>query len=363
MRVLHIIARFNVGGTATWISNLSQSLDQAGHKSFVMSGYVQEGEEEDSRFKSIGGVHVPNLGRRIALVGDIKALFEIRAQIKQINPDVINTHTAKAGVLGRLAALSLGRKRPALVHTIHGHLFRGYFGNLTVTLISLVENWLSRFTEVMLFAGQRVKKDCIERGIKHQLETRIVMPGLSVLAPELKSKNTVTVGWLARFAQVKQPYRVLELAAKFPEVNFLLGGDGPLRNELVKRATPNCTFIGWTTSPEKFWAECDIALLTSDNEALPISLIEAQMCSLPCVTTPAGSASEVVIDGVNGFVSREFSSESLSEPLLKLIDDSSLRNRLGSQGRIRASEIFSLERQLSDHIEAYQLAIELRAKR
>ena len=94
MRVLHIIARFNVGGTATWISNLSQSLDQAGHKSFVMSGYVQEGEEEDSRFKSIGGVHVPNLGRRIALVGDIKALFEIRAQIKQIDPDVINTHTA-----------------------------------------------------------------------------------------------------------------------------------------------------------------------------------------------------------------------------------------------------------------------------
>ena len=77
MRVLHIIARFNVGGTATWISNLSQSLDEAGHKSFVMSGYVQEGEEEDSRFKSIGGVRVPNLGRRLALVGDIKALFEI----------------------------------------------------------------------------------------------------------------------------------------------------------------------------------------------------------------------------------------------------------------------------------------------
>jgi glycosyltransferase involved in cell wall biosynthesis len=132
---------------------------------------------------------------------------------------------------------------------------------------------------------------------------------------------------------------------------------------MVKRATPNCTFIGWTTSPIKFWAECDIALLTSDNEALPISLIEAQMCSLPCVTTPAGSASEVVIDGINGFVSREFSSESLSEPLLKLINDGSLRNLLGGQGRIRASEIFSLKRQLSDHIEAYQLAIELRARR
>lgn len=363
MIILHIIARYNVGGTATWISNLSQSLNRSEHKSFVLSGYVQRGEVEDSRFKSIGGIYISNLGRRISLVGDVKSFFAIRAKIKQINPDVINTHTAKAGVLGRLAALSLGGKRPALVHTIHGHLFRGYFGKQTVVLISLVESLLSRFTEVMLFAGQRVKRDCIERGINHQLESRIVMPGLSLLAPELKDHNTITVGWLARFTKVKQPYRVLELAAKFPEVKFLLGGDGPLKSGMVKSATPNCTFIGLTTSPEKFWAQCDIALLTSDNEALPISLIEAQMCSLPCVTTPAGSASEVVIDGINGFVSKEFSSESLSGPLLRLIADNSLRNRLGSQGRIRAREIFSLERQLSDHIEAYQAAIELRARR
>jgi glycosyltransferase involved in cell wall biosynthesis len=360
MRILHIIARFNVGGTATWISNLSQSLNHAGHESFVLSGRVQKGEVEDSRFKSIGGMHVTNLGRKIALAGDIKALFAIRSQIKQINPDVINTHTAKAGVLGRLAALSLGAKRPALVHTIHGHLFRGYFNKLTVTLISRIESLLSRYTEVMLFAGEKVKTDCMDQGIKHQLESRIVMPGLSSLAPKSRTRTKITVGWLARFAKVKQPKLVLELATIFPEVNFLLGGDGPLRTETVKMAPSNCTFFGWVESPEEFWAQCDIALLTSDNEALPISLIEAQMCSLPCVTTPAGSASEVVIDGINGFVSREFSSESLGEPLLKLINDSSLRRRLGNQGRIRANEIFSLERQLSDHIEAYQLAINLR---
>jgi len=363
MRILHVIARFNVGGTATWISNLSQSLSKAGHESHVLSGYVQEGEEEDSRFESIGGVHTPNLGRRIALLGDIKAFFEIRSQIMQVNPEVLNTHTAKAGVLGRLAALSLGGKRPAIVHTIHGHLFRGYFGKFTVSLISLVESLLSRFTEVMLFAGLRVKQDCIERGVSHQLATRIVMPGISVPVLELQDHMPITVGWLARFAKVKQPQRVLELATAFPEVNFLLGGDGPLKSDMVDNAPANCIFLGWTTSPEEFWSQCDIALLTSDNEALPISLIEAQMCALPCVTTPAGSASEVVIDGVNGFVSKEFSAESLRKPLSNLISEHSLRLRLGDQGRIRASEIFSLARQLSDHLEAYQLAIELRVRR
>jgi len=359
MKVLHIIARFNVGGTATWISNLSTSLKNEGHESYVLAGNVQSGEDEDLRFHDIGGIRLPALGRRIALLSDVKALMATRRVIKEIEPDIINTHTAKAGVIGRLAAFSLGRNRPAIVHTIHGHLFRGYFGSIGTWIVGVVERLLSRITDVMLFAGERVKSDCISRGINHQKNTFVVMPGVNIEIPVKREHTNITVGWLARFALVKRPERVVEIAREIPDVQFLIGGDGPLRTQIEKEAPRNCVFLGWV-SPEKFWSQIDIALLTSDNEALPISLIEAQLSGLPCVSTPAGSAPEVVLNGVNGFVSENFDSIELAKLIKVLVSNSDLRTRMGEEARQRSQALFSLKRQLNDHIKAYEQAKRIR---
>jgi glycosyltransferase involved in cell wall biosynthesis len=170
------------------------------------------------------------------------------------------------------------------------------------------------------------------------------------------ASEPITIGWLARFAEVKRPDRVLELAHRYPEVSFFLGGDGPLRSGLENNAPSNCHFIGWT-KPEDFWPRCNIALLTSENEALPISLIEAQMYGLPCVATPAGSTVEVVINGENGFISETFETEGLCEGLNQLIDNQTLRESLGAKGKARALKLFSIQRQLHDHLEAYKIAI------
>jgi glycosyltransferase involved in cell wall biosynthesis len=359
MKILHIIARYNVGGTATWISNLSESLRDKGHESLVLSGNVQPGEEEDYRFRQMGGIRLNELGRRIAIYSDLKALILIRRALLEIQPDVINTHTAKAGVIGRLAAYSLGSRRPAITHTIHGHLFRGYFGKVGTWFVIFIERILSRITDVMLFAGQRVRLDCISRGVIHQKASFVVMPGVTLKVSRKKEHKQLSVGWLARFAPVKRPDRVIEIATRFPDVQFLLGGDGPLRNKLEATAPPNCKFLGWI-KPEKFWSQVDIALLTSENEALPISLIEAQLCKLPCISTPAGSASEVVLDGVNGFISTEFKTDELGGLLKLLINDPSLRELMGKRAAVRAKALFSLERQVTDHIDAYKFAVQTR---
>ncbi len=355
MKVVHIIARFNVGGTATWIANLSQSLNSSGVESYILAGFVQKGEEEDSRFLGCGGIRVSHLGRKVSLFSDVKAFFEIRAKLRELAPDVVNTHTAKAGVVGRLAAISLGKHRPAIVHTIHGHLFRGYFNRVGVFAVNLIERNLSRITDVMLFAGERVKEDCLNRGIVFQRISKVVMPGVMVPAAKAIASKSITVGWLARFAEVKRPDRVIELARRYPKVSFFLGGDGPLRSGLENNAPSNCHFMGWT-KPEDFWPRCNIALLTSENEALPISLIEAQMYGLPCVATPAGSTVEVVINGENGFISETFDTESLCQGLDELIDNQSLRESLGAKGKARALELFSIQRQLRDHLDAYKIA-------
>jgi len=361
MKVLHIIARFNVGGTATWISNLSNSLTSSGHESILLVGEVQRGEIEDTRIQNMKHQRIEGLGRSISPLKDLKALIGIRRFIQELSPDLINTHTAKAGILGRLANLSLGKKRVASVHTIHGHLMTGYFAKPFVALVSLVERILASRTDVLLFAGQKVMDDCLSAGIKGRGSSQVVMPGIPDLEFSPKNSTKLTVGWLARFASVKRPDRVLGIAKEFPEVAFLLGGKGPLFESIVNQAPDNCNFTGWQ-SPETFWSTCDIALSTSDNEALPISMIEAQLRELPCLVTPAGSSSEVVLDGENGLVARDFEVSTLVRLLKILVSDENMRKEMGRRARIRALKVFSPARQLEDHLSAYRKAIEVRGK-
>ena len=359
MRVVHVIARFNVGGTATWIANLSHSLVEKGHENYVLAGMVQSGEVEDVRFEAINGIRIGKLGRKVTFLADLQSLLEIRRVLKRLSPDVVNTHTAKAGVLGRLATFSLGRKRPAVVHTIHGHLLTGYFGTGGTLLSTGIERIMSRMTDVMLFAGEKVKLDCLAKGIKHQKYSYVVMPGVEISPKKKRYGSKVTVGWLARFANVKRPNRVLEIAKELPGVNFVLGGDGPLRPGMQLDAPKNCKFLGWI-DPKDFWSQVDVALLTSENEALPISLIEAQLFGLPSVCTPAGSAPEVVINEENGFVANSFSSLELSQLVKKLTSNAALRRKMGASAKKRAKKIFSLEKQVTDHLIAYTHAIEIR---
>ena len=134
MKVLHVIARVNLGGTARWLETLTAEQVAAGHEVVVATGRVQSGEIEDPNAAAMPLVRLDRLGRAVSPWDDLAALGELRDLIGDLQPDVVNTHTAKAGLLGRAAALSLGMRRPALVHTVHGHLLKGYFSGLAVPL-------------------------------------------------------------------------------------------------------------------------------------------------------------------------------------------------------------------------------------
>jgi glycosyltransferase involved in cell wall biosynthesis len=369
MKVLHIIARFNVGGTASWLSTLSKELIEAGNSSIIVTGNVKFPEIESVKLERLPHFRIPELGRTLRFSDDIRSFFKLRNLMREINPDIVNTHTAKAGVLGRLAALSLGYSRPAIVHTIHGHLLTGYFGKLKVRLVILVESFLARYSDFLLFAGMKVQEDCIQAGIGTYERSCVVKPGVEVPSEIGKSFNDtgdfprtgkIRVGWLARVTAVKRPERVIEVALRLPEIDFVIGGEGELLSPLSKIAPKNCHFLGWV-SPKEFWQSVDIALLTSDNEAMPISIIEAQLQGLPCVATNAGSTAEVVLDGVNGFVT-DMSIDALSEKIAKLASDEGLRKNFGMIAKTRAIELFSPKSQLSDHLKAYEMALEIRKR-
>ena len=217
MQIMHVITRFNRGGTATWLRTLITVQKKQGNEVSLLAGLVQNDEAEDENFYNLGGIHIQNLGRKISPFDDIKAFFEIRNQIKTIKPDIINTHTSKAGLLGRLAAISL-IKRPAIVHTYHGHLLYGYYGKSTTKFFSILEWALSFLTDVFIVSGENVKKDLEVAGVLRDKNVFLARPG--ILAPELKDrnqseKNSVIVGWLGRLTKIKRPDRLLELANNF----------------------------------------------------------------------------------------------------------------------------------------------------
>jgi len=254
----------------------------------------------------------------------------------------------------------LGKRRKPLVHTLHGHLLHGYFSKPIIRLVVIVERVLSSFTDLTIFAGRNVQLDCLNVGIGKLDQSAVIYPGVSEAKLPKESANRtksdrLRIGWLGRVTRIKRPDRVLEIARKLPNLDFYIGGEGDLLKTCKESAPNNISFLGWS-NPNEFWREMDICLLTSDNEALPISIIEAQLYGLPTVATDVGSTSEVVIDGESGYLT-SVDIDEMVEKLTTLSENSSLREEMGKRAKARAKETFSPQKQRDDHIAAYKMAI------
>jgi glycosyltransferase involved in cell wall biosynthesis len=326
---------------------------------------VDASEKEDKRFTSLGGIRIPNLFRKISPLNDIKSFFQIRMQLKDLKVDIVNTHTAKAGMVGRLAAWSLGANRPFIVHTYHGHVLYGYFGKLKNLIFVIIERGLARITDQIFVSGIRVRNELVQSGIGERDSYLVLKPGVdlpvkldkSVARGKLDiSDDVLVVGWLGRLTEIKRPDRVIELAHYFPNVVFLIGGEGELREQLMHSKPDNLILNGWS-NPNEIWAASDIALLTSDNEAQPISLIEAGLAGIPLVGENVGSVSEVIIDGENGFLTDSF--ETRKNALYKLLSNEELRISFGANAKIYCLRTFSEDQFITSHREAYFKLINL----
>lgn len=358
MKVLHVITRLNQGGTARWLEKLSKGLTSADWESVVVVGEVGSNELEDSCFPELLGLRVKSLGKEKGLLNDIRSFFILRKIISDQKPDLVNTHTSKAGVIGRLAANSFFSSRPRVIHTYHGHLLYGYFPKPLTQIIVLVEKCMSSLTDRFISAGKTVRDELVQSGIGDVSDYSIINPGVdspakfdSIIRDRFGiSKDSIVVGWMGRFEKVKSPQRVLDLANQFPSVIFLMAGTGKLFTEIQSKAPANLFLPGWSDANE-IWSASDIALLTSENEALPIVLIEAGLAGLPAVAENVGAVAEVISDKITGFLCNSF--EERVQAITLLIEDSKLRGQMGSNARIQCLTNFSPEKFIDDHIAAY----------
>lgn len=356
MKIVQIIARVNQGGTAKWLETLVIGLRAKGHEIYLLAGAVEENEKEDPCFNELNGTRVAGLGRSVSISADLKAIKSIRKLLKVIKPDVVNTHTAKAGAIGRIAAIGLGIR---VIHTYHGHLLYGYFSKPKTKVIILIERTLGFFSTAFISVGSQVKDDLIQAGIGKIAKFTVIAPGIST--PKFIDRtlarsqfgihgDDVVVGWLGRVEKIKRPDRVVELANELPNNLFLLGGEGSLLATIKTERPNNLKLVGWST-PENFWPAADIALLTSDNEGLPTALIEAGYAGIPTVTLNVGSVAEIVIDGVNGFVVSNLNE--FVQALERLNSDPALRKTLGEKARELAIEKFGVDGFIHKHLAVY----------
>jgi glycosyltransferase involved in cell wall biosynthesis len=357
MRVLHVIARMNVGGTATYLANLVKGLQNLGIINLLAIGEVPPGEKEDSVVDNLPIRRIGKLSRRISISSDLHAWKETQEIISEFKPDLIHSHTFKAGLLLRWKKSSIPK-----IHSFHGHhLHDPEFSKSELRILNSVERRLAERSDAMISIGSRVREELLKVGIGEPIKFISIPPGIE--SPELRDNqlirlklgikiDEIVVMWLGRFTFVKRPDLVIELANRFCEVTFVMAGGGELLATTQEGAPDNVKFVGFQDKND-MWSVADIALCTSDSEGMPLSLIEAQMAGVPVVSTNVGSVSEVVLEGVTGFLTSR-DPEDLGIALNRLIESAELRSIMGDAAMQYSRANFTIEKMVQSHIILYR---------
>ena len=406
MKVLRIIARLNVGGPARHVVWLTAGLKAMGCDGLLVTGVVPPGEDDMSHIAAAAGVTpltLPQMSREIS-PKDVVTIWKLYRLMLRERPDIVHTHTAKAGAVGRIAGLMYRWLRPAallgkprtckLVHTYHGHVFHGYYSPLRTKLFLTIERVLARLaTDRIIVVSEQQRREISEHFRVGRPEQFAVIPlgaELDAFAnwhqrrPRLRNElrvdhDDLLVGIIGRLTEVKNHDLFLRAAARLkeiraanadqPRVRFLIIGDGKLRTHLQDRAKElglgdEVLFLGTRNDPEFFYPALDIVSLTSRNEGTPLTLIEAMANARPVIATAVGG----VVDLLGAPVDDERDSyqicsrgvsvgsgdvEGYAAGLQRLIGDGALCQRLGHEGHEYVVHNFARERLLDDMAKLY----------
>jgi glycosyltransferase involved in cell wall biosynthesis len=387
IRVVRVMARLNIGGPARQAVVLGRGLDGQGFASVLVHGSVgaAEGSLEPVLAEArIRAVKIPELGPRVRPWSDLVALARLTRLMFREQPDVVHTHTAKAGALGRVAAALYNATRPrsrnaAVIHTFHGHVLDGYFGLAATRLVRGTERALMRLTDRVVAISTSQKADLCQRYAVSSAERTVVvelgldLAALLALEPHARaagefgaSPGDVVFGYVGRFVAIKDlPTLIRAFARVSADVRgarLILVGDGDERRD-VETLVRECgigdrvCLAGWRTDLVAVYGAIDVGVLSSRNEGTPVALIEAMAAGRPVVATDAGGVADVVAHERTGLVVPRGDVEALAAAMTRLARDAALRRRLGDEARRAVAPRFTAERLLTDMARLYREAI------
>ena len=374
-----------MGGPALHVAYLTAGLRKRGYETTLVAGSLARGEDSMAFVAEqldVDIVRIDELGREISPLRDLAATLRLARLIRRERPDILHTHTAKAGTVGRIAALLSGRKRPPIVvHTFHGHVLRGYFGPGRSRLFRLLERWLARRTTALIAVSPQVRDDLVSLGVAPPERFVVIRLGIELDERVAGTRNgrlesrrylgippeRFAVGWIGRMTAVKRTDDVLvafkQLCDEGVDACLCMVGDGPDRVHLEQRAhelgvVRDTLFLGYQEDVAPFYAAFDALVLPSSNEGTPVSAIEALAAGRPVVATRVGGVPDVVQEGEDGFLVEPGATDELAARLAELAHDPELRERMGQAGRQRVLPRYAVDRLVDDVDRLYRALLQ-----
>ncbi len=366
MRILRIIARLNVGGPAIHVTLLTQKLGAPNYESILVCGSIEEGEGDMAYYAEQHGVQpviIPELGRALNPMRDLLTTWKVYRRIRQHKPDIVHTHTAKAGFVGRVAAWLA--RTPVIVHTFHGHVFHGYFSWPKTRFFILLERLTARMSDTVITLTEGLRRELADVYRVTRKSRITVLPlGLDLEAFAQTPRklgafrqawgipaDAPLVGIVGRLVPVKNHTLFLKAASRvqLPDARFAIIGDGETRAEIEAQVDTldlrdRVVFTGWQRDLAQVYSDLDVLVISSLNEGTPVSVIEALAAGCPVVATAVGGLPDLLDQGELGRLVMPGDADALAQAISETLE----RPPDGTHAQVLMLDRYGIDRLVRD---------------
>ncbi|HYV91707.1 MAG TPA: glycosyltransferase [Chitinophagales bacterium] len=394
-RILRIINRLNLGGPTFNAAYLTKYMSPE-YETMLVAGMI-DGSEASSEFvleeMGLKPVYIPEMYREIDWMKDRSAYFRLKKIIRDFKPDIVHTHAAKAGALGRMAAYAC--HVPVILHTFHGNVFHSYFSKWKTNVFINVERQLAKRSTRIIAISEKQKRELSEQFRICPAEKIEIIPlgfDLRKFSEDVEAKrkkfrdhylvadDEIVISIVGRLVPVKNHKLFLHalknvISQTQKKVRAFIVGDGEDRlaieslsrslqidfaDFLHEKKKATLTFTSWLKDVDEVYAGSEIVALTSLNEGTPVSIIEALAAGKPVVTTDVGGISDIMVNEKNGFIVNSNAQDAFTDALLKLVEDTALRGAMENFHGANTSERFSYVRLVNDMSVLYSHLLQTR---
>lgn len=343
IRIMNVIARLNIGGPAVAVTLLTERMGAPDFESVLVCGSIEPGEGDMTYYalqKGIEPIVIPELGRSLNPIRDLRTLWKMYQLIRMWKPDVVHTHAAKAGFVGRVAARMAGV--PVIIHTFHGHVFRGYFSPSKTRFFLMLERLTARMSDTIITLSDGLRRELAEDyRITRKGRITVLPLGLDLESFRMTARKSggfrekwkvatdaPLIGLVGRLTPIKNHRLFVEAAAEVlkqrPNARFAIVGDGELREEiegLVDRIglREAMIFTGWERDLPPVYSDLDVLVISSINEGTPVTVIEGLAAGCPVVATAVGGVPDLLDQGELGRLVEEQSATALGTAILETL--------------------------------------------
>ncbi len=382
IKIIRIITRLSISGSSQHVMEMAAMFNSGRYSTTVIYGNVESYEQDNlylAKNLELDMINLSRMKREISPINDILTIWNLWRIMRKIKPDIVHTHTAKAGLVGRLAAWLAGV--PVIIHTFHGNNFRGYFGRFFSGVSVNLERLMARLSTCIIAISERQREELLAFRIAPEGKIRVIPRGIDLGRIKYGSDDTgkfkqeqgisrdkKLIGFIGRLTQIKNPYTFIDVAARVlqerRDVVFIFAGDGEMSDELRFRVrelglAENVVFTGFIKDLRRLYADLDALLLTSFNEGTPVAILESIANSVPVIASRVGGVPDLIEAGVSGSLFDPTDAEGFAKCVLDLLANPAKYRKMAEAAVETINRDYTLAR-LRENMES--LILELAAK-